>query len=223
MIPEQNMEFILREITSTNWLTIIITVCLMLLAAAKGVNMLRFTDFMMLFSNSKYIISYQKLNKLSSLFNAILLLFQIVSVSLFLYLCFGVFEWQVVPNQITLYFKIAIIYTVIVICKLLIEKIVATIFSIDSIIDEYLFYKVSYRNFMGVILLPINIVFIYALQPSIIAFIILLILLIILNTIMLVSFYKKNENIILNHLFYFILYLCALEIAPYFILYKLIS
>jgi hypothetical protein len=216
------MEFILREITSTNWHTIIITVCLILLAAAKGVNILRFTDFMMLFSNSKYIISYQKLNKLSSLFNAILLLFQIISVSLFLYLCFGIFEWQVVSGQITLYFKIAIIYTVIVICKLLIEKIVATIFSIDSIIDEYLFYKVSYRNFIGVILLPINIIFIYALQPSEIAFIILLILLIILNTIMLVSFYKKNESVILSHLFYFILYLCALEIAPYFILYKLI-
>ncbi|WP_103069370.1 DUF4271 domain-containing protein [Aquimarina sediminis] len=217
------MEFILREITSTNWLTILIMVSVFLLVIAKRVNALRFADFMMLFSNSKYIITHQKLNKLSSLFNAILLLFQIVSVSLFIYLCINVFEWQVIPNEITLYFKIAIIYAVIIICKLLVEKIIATIFSIDAVIDTYLFYKVSYRNFMAVTLLPVNILFIYTLQPTKIVFIILLILLIILNIIMLISFYKKNETIILNYLFYFILYLCALEIAPYFILYKLIS
>ncbi|WP_109302317.1 DUF4271 domain-containing protein [Aquimarina sp. AU474] len=217
------MEFITREIVSNNWLTIILMACLSLLVIAKGVNSLRFADFITLFSNNKYIIAYQKPNKLSTSFNSILLLFQIVSVSLFIYLCFDVFEWQTVSFDINLYFKITIIYTVIVVCKLLIEKIIATIFSIDAVIDEYLFYKVTYRNFMGVILLPVNIIFIYALQPSGILFIILLAILIILNIIILISFYKKNENIILNHIFYFILYLCALEIAPYFILYKLIG
>ncbi len=217
------MEFITREIVSTNWLTILIVLCLGLLMAAKGLNALRFSDFVMLFSSNKYIISYQKTNKLSSPFNVILLLVQIASVSLFLFLSFDIFEWITQPIEITLYFKIAIIYAVIVICKLLIEKIIAAIFSIDSMIDEYLFYKVSYRNFMGTMLLPINIAFIFAIEPSKIVFTILIILLIILNLIILISFYRKNESVILNHMFYFILYLCALEIAPYFILYKLIK
>ncbi len=217
------MEFVTREILSTNWLTVLIVICLVLLATAKSINALRFYDFVALFSTNKYIISYQKLNKLSSLFNIVLLLLQIASVSLFLYLCFDVFGWQVTPVKITLFLKIAIIYTVIVLFKLLIEKIIATIFSIDAIIDEYLFYKMSYRNFTGLLLLPINIVFIYTFEPSQIIFIILLIAIAILNIIILVSFYRKNENTILNHLFYFILYLCALEIAPYFILYKSIK
>ncbi len=216
------MEFITREIISTNWLTILIVFCLTLLAIAKGINSFRFYDFVGLFSNNKYIISYQKPNKLSSIFNVVLLLLQIASVSLFIYICFDVFEWQTTPVEVTLYFKISIIYTVIVICKLLIEKIIATIFSIDAIIDEYLFYKVSYRNFIGLLLLPINIIFIYSIHPSKIVFIILFVAMAVLNTIVLISFYRKNENTILNHLFYFILYLCALEIAPYFILYKLI-
>ncbi len=217
------MEFITREIASTNWLTILFLICLGLLVAAKGLNALRFYDFMMLFSNNKYIISYQKNNKLSSAFNAILLVLQIASVSLFLFLCFDIFEIEVAPSEITLFFKITIVYGVIVIFKLLVEKIIAAIFSIDDIIDEYLFHKVSYRNFMGVILLPVNIVFVYAFQPTKIIFIVVFVLLVILNLIVLISFYKKNENIIFNHLFYFILYLCALEIAPYFILYKLIK
>ena len=217
------MEFITREILSTNWLTILIMVCLSLLVVAKRINALRFNEFIMLFSTNKYILSNQKANRLSTIFNSILLLLQIVSVSLFLYLGVEVFEWEVQSFELNLFFKIAIVYTFIVICKLLIEKIVATIFSIDTVIDEYLFYKVSYRNFMGLILLPINIVFIYTFQASQIAFLIIFVLFVILNMIVMISFYKKNENIILNHLFYFILYLCALEIAPYFILYKLVS
>lgn len=217
------MEFILREISSTNWLTILIVAGLFLLATAKTVNAVRFSDFMMLLTNNKYILSSQKVNKLSSLFNVILLLFQIISVSVFIYLCFKVFKWQVAASEITLYVKIVILYTVIVVCKLLVEKIIATIFSIDPIIDLYLFYKVSYRNYLGVLLLPVNILFIYGLQGSKITFVVLLVSLISINIIMLFSFYRKNQNIILNHIFYFILYLCALEIAPYFVLYKLIS
>ncbi|MEW7280730.1 DUF4271 domain-containing protein [Aquimarina sp. 2201CG1-2-11] len=215
------MEILTREIVSTNWLTIVIVTCLVLLAVAREVNTLRFSDFMMLLTNSKYIIAYHKFNKLSSLFNVILIIFQVISVSLFIYLCFEVFQWQEI-DRIILYFKILTIYTVIVVCKLLIEKIIAAVFSIDSIIDTYLFYKVSYRNFIGVLLLPINIIYIYSTQLSEIMCIIIVVLLVILNGIMLFSYYRKNENVILNNLFYFILYLCALEIAPYFILYKLI-
>ncbi|AXT62246.1 DUF4271 domain-containing protein [Aquimarina sp. AD10] len=217
------MEFITREITSNNWLTILLVLCLALLAIAKKLDALKFADFMTLFTSTKYIISSQKTSTLSSPFNTILLILQIISVSLFLYSGFEAFEFEVLPIQINLFFKIIILYTVIVICKLLVEKIVATIFSIDSIIDEYLFHKVSYRNFIGVLLLPINIIFIYAFLPTRNVFIAVLALLFIINAIVLISFYKKNENTILKHLFYFILYLCALEIAPYFILYKLIK
>ncbi len=215
------MEIITREIATNNWLTIVLVTCLVLLAAAKQINILRFSDFVMLLANSKYIIAHQKLNKLSSLFNAVLVVFQIVSVSLFVYLCFDTFKGQETDQVIT-YFKILTLYTLVVICKLLIEKIIAAIFSIDSIIDMYLFYKVSYRNFIGMLLMPINIVCIYVVQPSKSVFVVLVVLLLILNAIMLFSYYKKNENIIFNNLFYFILYLCGLEIAPYFILYKLI-
>ncbi|WP_025743404.1 DUF4271 domain-containing protein [Aquimarina pacifica] len=217
------MDFILREIPSTNWQTILIVACMSLLAIARGVNVLLFSDFIMLFNTNKYIISHQKINKLSSLFNSLLVLFQVLSISLFLYLCFDVFGWQVAPNESTLFIKIAIIYTVVVVCKILIEKIIGAIFSIDDLIDEYLFYKISYRNLLGVILLPIVVVFTYTLPPSKPVFLVLFVLLGIGNSVLLVSFYKKNEKIIFNYMFYFILYLCTLEIAPYFILYKLIN
>ncbi|MDY8134987.1 DUF4271 domain-containing protein [Aquimarina sp. 2201CG5-10] len=217
------MEFIAREITTNNWITILIVICLALLASAKLLNPVKFSDFTLLFNTNKYIVLQQKPNKLSTPFNIILIAFQIISSSLFIYFCWKIFGLHNTSDETTLFFEITILYTVVIICKILIEKIVGTIFSIDTIIEDYLFYKVSYRNFLGLILLPINILFVYTAEPSQIVLIALLVILLILNLIVLFSVYKKNENIILNHLFYFILYLCALEMAPYYVLYKLIS
>ena len=47
-----------------------------------------------------------------------------------------------------------------------------------------------------------------------------IILLTVINTIGLLTSYKSNLNLIKRDFFYFILYLCALEIGPYIILYK---
>lgn len=217
------MEIIAREIVSTDWITIVIMVCFALLATAKLMNSVRFSEFVMLFNTNKYVVLNQKGNKLSTLFNGVLILVQVLSVSLFIYLCVDVLQWQSDnTTDMMLYLKIASLYLFVLICKILIEKIISTIFSIEVLIEDYLFYKISYRNFLGLILLPLNLLFIYTAKPSKIVLIVLAVSLLILNLIVLFSVYKKNENIILNHMFYFILYLCALEIAPYFMLYKLI-
>jgi len=216
------MDIIAREIIGTDWITIVIMVCLVLLTTAKLMNSARFLEFVMLFNTNKYIVLNQKGNKLSTLFNGVLILVQVLSVCLFIYLCADVLQWQRDAIDMIFYFKIASLYLFVLICKILVEKIISTLFSIEVLIEDYLFYKISYRNFLGVILLPLNLIFIYAVKPSEIILYFLIVSLSILNLIVFISFFKKNENIILNHMFYFILYLCALEIAPYFILYKLI-
>ena len=216
------MEIVIRKIVDNDWITLLMIACFSLLAAIKLINSVRFSEFIMLFNTNKYIVLHHKGNRLSSFFNAILILVQVLSISLFIYLCVDVLQWQTDTINMLFYFKIASLYLFVVVSKILVEKIISTIFSIETLIEDYLFYKISYRNFLGVILLPLNLVFIYTLMPSKIVLIILIVSLLILNLIMLFSVYKKNENIILNHLFYFILYLCTLEIAPYFILYKLI-
>ncbi|MBW1295297.1 DUF4271 domain-containing protein [Aquimarina litoralis] len=216
------MEFITREIITNDWITIVFMVCIALLASAKLINTVLFHEFAMLFNTNKYVVLNQKGNKLSTAFNAVLILAQILSISLFAYLCVDIFEWKGEPLNFILYFKIVLLYLFVFICKILVEKIISVIFSMESLIEDYLFYKISYRNFLGVILLPFNLLFVYAAKPSKIVLISIIVSLALLNLITLFSAYKRNENIILNHLFYFILYLCTLEIAPYFMLYKLI-
>ena len=159
------MDFIVREIPSLDWLTLIIISCLGLLLTTKLMNPIRFNHFVMLITTNQFITLNPKANKISTPFNLTLLGFQIISVSLFLYLCWSSFE---LPNQFSnskLYFVIMGFYGVLLIFKIIIEKIVGIIFALDTVIEEYLFYKVSYRNFLGLLVLPINILFIYAFQP----------------------------------------------------------
>ncbi|PTT01953.1 DUF4271 domain-containing protein, partial [Flavobacterium sp. HMWF030] len=107
--------------------------------------------------------------------------------------------------------------------KFLIEKIVATSFNIDEFADLFNLQKVTYRTYIGVLILPINaVLFYYDNIPKIIPLAIIGISL----CISLYSYYisiKTYQNAIISKLFYFILYLCALEIAPYYFMYYWIT
>ncbi|RZS99639.1 DUF4271 domain-containing protein [Aquimarina brevivitae] len=217
------MEVISREIVSTNWITVVFILTLTALLAAKLTNPLRFAHFISLFNSSKYVIFGQKGNQLSSLFNSFLIVAQALSISLFILICIKTFKGIESENALILFTEITFFYLSFIISKILIEKIVATVFEIETLIEDYVFYKLSYRNFLGIILLPFNIIFTYTVEPSKIVLLMVGIAVLLLNTVVLISIFKKNEKVILNHLLYFILYLCALEIAPYFVLYKLLG
>ena len=83
--------------------------------------------------------------------------------------------------------------------------------------------KTSYRNYIGLILLPVNIILIYSIEPTkMIIYIVLGLLLVVLLSGFFTT-YKSYQKLILGNLFYFILYLCALEIGPYIILFKVFN
>lgn len=92
-------------------------------------------------------------------------------------------------------------------------------YSIDAIVNQYLYKKLSYRNVMALGLGIVDLIFFYMLSPTELSMAICLLLLIFSNVIALYAIYKKMGVLITGHFSYFILYLCALEIAPYIILY----
>ena len=104
----------------------------------------------------------------------------------------------------------------------MIEKMIGSIFNMESTIDKYLYQKLSYRNFLAVLVFVANLIVLYVLEPTKILLVSIGIGILILNGITLFYSYKTNRNLIFRQLFYFILYLCALEISPYIILYKVL-
>jgi hypothetical protein len=122
-----------------------------------------------------------------------------------------------------LFIQIATFLLYFILAKYLIEKIVAASFNIDDFVELFNLQKVTYRTYIGVLILPINaILFYYDNIPTIVPLAIIGISL----CISLYSYFisiKTYQNVIIGKLFYFILYLCALEIAPYYFLYYWIT
>ena len=118
-----------------------------------------------------------------------------------------------------LYIQIITFLFYFVMSKFLIEKIIATAFNIDEFIEHFNLQKVIYRTYIGLFILPINVILFY--YDNISRSIPLLIIGIILtvNTFVYFVSVKNYQNLIFSKLFYFILYLCALEIAPYYFMY----
>ena len=205
-----------------DWLTILFLACFILLVVAKILFPQRFEEFTSLLNSGKFIAFKGKENKAFHGFNILLLLLQGISVSIFLYIVFRFFLGSV-SRPLILFIRIFTAYSCLVLIKAGIEKIIGNIFNIDEKIDYYLFQKFSYRNFISIFLLFASLLLIYGFYPTGLILGIIGGFAIIFNAVGLITIYRKNQNVLSANWFYFILYLCALEIAPYIILYKLIT
>ncbi|CAM3317497.1 DUF4271 domain-containing protein [Aequorivita lipolytica] len=214
------MDFSQRLIESTDWATYLLLGCFVIFALAKYYYPKRFQEFSMLPLTNQYFFVHGKNDELNHPFNMMLFVVQIICVSIFVFLLFQVFNPSEVQNNKWLYIQICTAYNVFVLIKFSLEKIVANIFSMDAVINNYLYQKLSYRNFLGILFFAGNLFFLYIYPPNASSLIAFGGILLTLNAIALLYSYKKNGKLILSNFFYFILYLCALEISPYIILYK---
>ncbi len=214
------VDFNERLIVSTDWTTYLLVGCFVLFAVAKYFYPKRFHEFSLLPITNQYFFVHGKNDELNHPFNMLLFAAQIISVSIFAYLLFSVFNSSEVQKNEWLFVQICTAYSLFILIKFSLEKIVANIFSLDELINDYLYQKLSYRNFLGILFFLGNLFFLHIYPPTVTALFFFSGIALALNAIALLYSYKKNGSLILGNFFYFILYLCALEIAPYIILYK---
>jgi Domain of unknown function (DUF4271) len=210
----------LREIISNDWFTLLIVLSLCVLALAKYAYSSRFNDFLWVVGNSKYLKIYSREQKFIDWFDALLFFNLILSISLFSFLSYNTLV-TAVDFEILLFLKILLGVGALILIKVLLERLIGSLFEIDTLIDSYIYQKTSYKNYIGLVLLPINMLLIFTLQPKPSIIYVILGLLFVINLIGFITSFKTHQKLIINNFFYFILYLCALEIAPYIILYKL--
>lgn len=212
----------LRDVISNDWFTIFLVLGLACLTLARHLFSHRFKDFIAVIGNSKYLKIYARDQKFIDGFDALLFLNLIISVSVFAYISYSTL---VIPSEFNLnhFFKLLLGIGVLFLIKVLLERLIGSLFDLDELIDSYLFQKTTFKNYSGLVLFPINCFLIYALNPSNIIIYISLGFIVFINLIGFISSFKNHQKLLLNNLFYFILYLCALEIGPYLILYKLIK
>ena len=210
--------FHLRIIENRDWTTILFVVSFAIIAFTKSFFENRFADFVKLMYSNKYITIYKDSSHLKSGFTIALFLVQIISFSFLIQLSLSYFGYASKTDWI-LFVQIVTFLIYFVGSKFLIEKIIATAFNIEEFMEHFSLQKVIYRTYIGLLLLPINVVLFYYDGISSTIPLLFIALILTVNTIVYLVSIKNYQNLIFSKLFYFILYLCALEIAPYYFMY----
>ena len=211
----------LRDVTSNELFTILIGIGIVFIALAKLLHPKRFNDFVFILGDFKYLKIYAREQKFLDGFDGLLFVNLIISSSIFILIIYQLILGEI-EVSISLFFNLVVGIGVFILIKVLIERLIGSLFEIDALIDQYLFQKISYKNFIGVLLIPVNALLIYSFTASTKIILVILFFLFIISVIGLITSFKAHQNLIKKNLFYFILYLCALEIAPYLIIYKAI-
>ncbi|WP_166960818.1 DUF4271 domain-containing protein [Yeosuana marina] len=212
----------LRTIQTFELFTILIVIGIAFIAVAKSLFPRRFNDFVYVLGNSKYLKIYAREQKFFDRFDALLFVNLILSLSIFGFIYLKLSNQVFAPN-IDVIFKLTIGIGIFILIKVLLERLIGSLFEIDKLIDQYLFQKISYKNFIGLFLVPVNLILLFSITPSLIILYIIIFLLLVVNIMGLITTIKTHQSLIKRNLFYFILYLCTLEIAPYIILYKVFN
>lgn len=209
----------IRSIISNELLTSLLVIGLIIVAIGKQIAPKRFDDFVFVIGNDKYLKIYSREQKILNAFDVLLFINLILSLAVF---CFLFIQTAINSENLsnTVILKLTVALASFILIKTLFERFIARIFNIEKLIDAYIFQKNSYKHFFGILLLPINAFILYAFIPTANFFYIITIIFILVNIVSFFNFFKTHQSLLKNNLFYFILYLCTLEIAPYIILYK---
>ncbi|MFI0426944.1 MAG: DUF4271 domain-containing protein [Flavobacterium sp.] len=208
-----------RIIESKDWATILFVICIGIIAVNKTVSSIRFSEFVRLAYSDKYTKIYRDSSNLMNGFTVSMFVLQLLSFSFFTLLVLTQFD-KAEKNNIIIYVQILTFLTVFILSKYLIEKIIATAFKIEEFTEQFNLLKANYRTYFGFILLPINIILFYNPIDSDLFFWVLLFALFAINIVTYIVALKLYQNLLIRKIFYFILYLCTLEIAPYYFIYN---
>ncbi|MEW5676816.1 DUF4271 domain-containing protein [Flavobacterium enshiense] len=214
------MDLLLHEriAESKDWATILFVVCFVLIAVNRAIFEVRFNEFVRIAISDKYLKIYKDSGNMQSWFTISMFVIQLISFAFLIQLTLSVFGLTTKTNWIS-YIQIITLLGVFILSKYLIEKIIATTFNIEEFNEQFNLQKVNYRTYIGMMILPVNILLFYNAFLSKTLIISILGVILAINIITYFFSLKNYQNLILSKFFYFILYLCALEIAPYYFMY----
>ena len=205
----------IRDYILFDGFTIIILLNIIIVTIAKTLNNSKFKQFLLIYLNNSFLKFSSNDNSFLSSFNSLLNVNYIISLSVYISILISYnlhgfnnnFEISIFFT--TLLYIVAFIYT-----KYLIEILIGWAFNIRKFVVSFNLQKNSFNKLIGIIMILLNSLAIYSFPNSITFTKISIFLVISLYLIGLYKVIRLNDNLILSNMFYFILYLCTLEIVP---------
>ena len=218
----QIVDHSLREFQPDNWLIAIVIGCSVLLALAAYLYQESFRTFLQLPLSNRYFIVAGKQKDSAHPFTLILFAISLIGIALFGSLLISQLNSSFLFNFSGFLQVLAAVFGFLG-AKFILERLLGIVFKLEPLINGYVFEKLTFLNLIGLGGLIFTIICFYGLQGNPWVLYIGGGLAATGYIIGLIYSYKNNENLIFRNFFYFILYLCALEISPFLLMYKALT
>jgi hypothetical protein len=206
------MEALQRAILSNNWITIIFLLSLAVLFFLKLFEATKLKGYAASIFNKGFIeIEAEDNPSLFSFFHLGFSFFFFLMITITGYFCTNIYSQRTVflLQDYIHVFNYVLLYMVVRFVRIL-------LFELKQRISLFLISTRGFLYSISIGLLFLNIIYFYSLQSK-------YLLITGVGLLFLVRFFMIlmiNKNLIIKELFYFILYLCAFELAPLFVLFR---
>ena len=212
----------LQRITSTSdWVTIFFLLVLVLLAILQYNFSERFSKLFSLVYSDKYYTDFIKTRPLNfNIFHLIFFFVILFNISLLIFFLFKAYDPSIYENELSFFLKINLTVILYLSLRYFLGIIMANIFDLTEEQSYFTFLKMSNICLISVLIFPLLVLSNYT-TGSFHKFLITFTLAISLGVTLFRYFVLiKNEKLGFNNLFYLFLYLCALELSPFIVVYK---
>ena len=216
LLNEIDLQAIEKLTYSNNWITIILIVLLLSIFLLKVIDAARLKNILTIsFSSSTFDNEENSKPSFSNNFQAVMFVFSATVLSLVVY-TFKFLKSSSSDNFLNFVYIFAGLLGYLLIKKIL-EKVISYIFLLKNSIQFFIISKSKSFHAISFLLYILMIFYEYAnLKFDYLFYISILIF-----GVHFIYTLLKNKKLIFSKLFYFILYICAFEIAPLFVLFKL--
>lgn len=214
-----------RSIVNIDWIFFLLIGSLSLLSIIKLSFPNRFNRFIKLSHRITFFQLYNNEVDQRHPFIYLSTFFNLINTSLFIYI---ILQSKLIFNSIQLigalgYVKIFTLYTIFILGKLWIEKIIGILSKREKQITTYIFEKLIYKNILSLYIFILNVIILLLSTYSITFFYFSIISVFLLNMISTLIVYRRNSSKLFPRYFYFILYLCTLDLVPYILIAYLLT
>ena len=213
------MEAVQRDVLSNNWIVLIFIFSIVILFFLKIFNTDKLKGYATSIFNKGFIEIEAEENYFRfSFFHVGFSFFFLLMLTVSIYLTMH----QNFQKEAFLFLDYLQVSKYVLLCltiRYVVDFLLIILFEIrDSLVTYFFFSRRSYSYSISLGLLILNILYFYTFNSY--YFLIFGIIALFSIRYLLILYY--NKNLIIKELFYFILYLCAFELAPLFVLFKLI-
>lgn len=214
----------LRDLSTNDWFTLSLILVGLGFILLRQINLIKYHKFLQLLYSKVY---FKVKLKESHLFTGFELVAFLVANLIFAQACYAYIIKNVEENLITFspFINIALIFALLCVfsfLKIYLEKLVNFCFADHQLLKVYVFYKQMIWSYATYLSLPILIFYMYFPESTYYILLMSFAVMAIFYSLNIIYFIYKNRKQVFGNWYYFILYLCALEIAPYYFMYKML-